>query len=62
LRTLGEERAIEFKHVASLRVEVLGTPRTLHPIVCDEVFRIAGEALRNAVRHAGARQIEVELR
>lgn len=62
LRTLGEELAIEFKHVASLRVEVLGTPRTLHPIVCDEVFRIAGKALRNAVRHAGARQIEVELR
>ena len=62
LRTLGEELAIEFNHQASLRVEVLGLPRTLHPIVRDEVFRIAGEALRNAVRHAGARQIEVELR
>ena len=37
-------------------------PRTLHPIVRDEVFRIAGEALRNAFRHAGARKIEVELR
>jgi hypothetical protein len=62
LRTLGEELAIEFKHEASLRVEVFGTPRRLHPIVRDEVFRIAGEALRNAFRHAGARQIEVELR
>ena len=62
LRTLGEELAIEFKNDVSLRVEVLGTPRTLHPIVRDEVFRIAGEALRNAFRHAGARQIEVELR
>jgi len=62
LRTLGEELAVEFNHDASLRVEVLGTPRPLHPIVRDEVFRIAGEALRNAVRHADARQVEVELR
>jgi signal transduction histidine kinase len=30
--------------------------------VRDEIFRIAGEALRNAFRHAGAQQIEVELR
>jgi signal transduction histidine kinase len=43
-------------------MEVQGTPRALHPIVRDEVFRIAGEALRNAFRHAGAKQIEVELR
>ena len=39
-----------------------GTPRPLHPIVRDEVFRIAGEALRNALRHSAAKQIEVELR
>ena len=38
-----------------LRFEVQGTPRALHPIVRDEVFRIAGEALRNAFRHAAAR-------
>jgi signal transduction histidine kinase/ligand-binding sensor domain-containing protein len=62
LRTLGEELAVEFDHDAPLRVEVLGKPRALHPIVRDEVFRIAGEALRNAIRHADARQIEVELR
>ena len=43
-------------------MEVQGTPRALHPIVRDEVFRIAGEALRNAFRHAAARRIEVELR
>lgn len=39
-----------------------GTTRQLHPIVRDEVFRIASEALRNAFKHAGAEQIEVELR
>ena len=44
------------------QVEVEGTPRTLHPIVRDEIYRIASEALRNAFRHAAAKQIEVELR
>ena len=62
IRALGEELANESSDGASLRVEVQGTPRALHPIVRDEVFRIAGEALRNAFRHAAAKQIEVELR
>jgi signal transduction histidine kinase/ligand-binding sensor domain-containing protein len=44
------------------RVTVEGTPRTLHPILRDELYRIAGEALRNAFRHAEARRIEVEIR
>jgi len=43
----------------SLRVE--GTPRKLQPIVRDEIYRIAGEALRNAYRHSGATRVEVEL-
>jgi signal transduction histidine kinase len=34
----------------------------LKPVVGDEVYRIAGEALRNALRHAAARQIAVEIR
>jgi len=62
IRALGEELADETSAEAVLRVEVLGTPRALHPIVRDEVFRIAGEALRNAFHHAVAKQIEVELR
>jgi signal transduction histidine kinase len=41
---------------------VEGTPRTLLPIVRDEIYRIACEALRNAFKHADATQIEVELR
>jgi len=43
------------------RMAVEGTPRNLHPILRDEVYRIAGETLRNAFRHAQARRIEVEI-
>ena len=46
---------------ASFRVEVEGTPRNLHPLLRDEVYRIAAEALRNAFRHAQARRIESEI-
>jgi signal transduction histidine kinase len=45
-----------------LRVQVEGTPQALNPIVRDEAYRIGAEALRNAIRHARARQIEVEIR
>lgn len=45
-----------------LRAQVEGTPRKLNPIVRDEAYRIAAEALRNAIRHARARRIEVEIR
>ncbi|HMF94189.1 MAG TPA: two-component regulator propeller domain-containing protein [Vicinamibacterales bacterium] len=47
---------------AVVDVEVEGTPRHLRPILRDDVYRIAGEALRNALRYAHARRIEVELR
>jgi signal transduction histidine kinase/ligand-binding sensor domain-containing protein len=43
-------------------VQVEGTPMDLNPVVRDEVYRIAAEALRNAIRHAGAKRIEVEIR
>lgn len=48
--------------VPSVRVDVQGTVRPLHPIERDEIFRIAAEALRNAVHHSQGTQIEVELR
>jgi signal transduction histidine kinase/ligand-binding sensor domain-containing protein len=48
--------------VPEFSAQVEGTPRILNPIVRDEAYRIAAEALRNAVRHAKARQIEVEIR
>jgi len=63
IRALGDELAAEQGGGdVTLGVEVQGTPHNLHPIVRDEVFRIAGEALRNAFRHAQAKEIEVELR
>jgi signal transduction histidine kinase len=47
---------------AATEVVVDGTPRPLKPLVRDEVYRIAAEALRNAARHAKARRITVEIR
>jgi signal transduction histidine kinase/ligand-binding sensor domain-containing protein len=43
-------------------IQVEGTARDLHPIVRDEVYRVAAEALRNALKHSGAKRIEVEIR
>ena len=43
------------------RVLVEGTPRPLHPVVRDELYRIAREAVRNAFRHAHAKQVELEI-
>jgi len=63
--TLGEDLAAQANnhhHAAVVGVNVEGSPRNLHPILRDEVFRIAGEAMRNAFRHAEAKQIEVEIR
>lgn len=46
----------------AINVDVEGAPRDLNPVVRDEAYRIAGEALRNAFRHAQARRITVEIR
>ena len=42
-------------------VAVEGGTRDLHPIVRDEIYKIAAEALRNAFRHAQAGRVEVEI-
>src|SRR5262245_238850 len=49
------------KHSATFRMSVEGSPRDLHPIVRDDIHRIAREALRNAFRHAQADRIEAEV-
>ncbi len=46
---------------AAYRVIVEGRPRSLKPIIRDEVYRIGREALVNAFRHSGATNIEIEL-
>jgi ligand-binding sensor domain-containing protein/signal transduction histidine kinase len=63
VRVLGEELRAEGtnQNSALFEMEVEGTPRNLHPILRDEVYRITGEALRNAFRHARAQRIEVEI-
>jgi len=60
MRTLGEELAADANSIA-FQVHVEGAPRDLHPILRDEVYRITGEGIRNAFRHAEAKQIEVEI-
>ena len=64
VRTLGEELAADAANGGSavFQVEVEGEPRSLHPILRDEIYRVAGEALRNAFRHAQAHRIEVDIR
>ena len=64
IRTIGEElaEAKNSEHPATFQVFVEGAPRNLHPILRDEVYRLAGEALRNAFTHAAADNIEVEIR
>jgi signal transduction histidine kinase/ligand-binding sensor domain-containing protein len=63
INVLGEELiAGDAATQAVIRVNIEGTPRNLRPILRDDVYRIAAEALRNAVRHANARLIQVDLR
>src|SRR6185295_10850145 len=47
--------------VPSIDVAVDGNSRDLNPVVREEAFRIAGEALRNAIKHAHARHIAVTI-
>lgn len=45
----------------SFRLSLVGTVVTLRPLICDDVYSIAREALTNAFRHASASQVEAEL-
>ncbi len=63
ISTLGQElRTDSANHRPAFRVVVEGEVRNLHPILRDEIYKIAAEALRNGVRHSQAREIEVEIR
>ena len=64
VNAIGEElAAVPGNHGTPVfRVTVEGESRDLPPLLRDEIYRIAAEALRNAFLHAQARQIEVEIR
>jgi signal transduction histidine kinase len=64
ISTMGEELAAGSadRPKVALHVAVEGRARSLHPVVRDEIYRIAAEALRNAFRHAAPRRVEVEIR
>jgi signal transduction histidine kinase/ligand-binding sensor domain-containing protein len=59
LRVAGDQMAAQGS--ATFEVMVQGSSRDVHPILRDEVYRIALEAMRNAFQHAGARAIEAEV-
>jgi ligand-binding sensor domain-containing protein/signal transduction histidine kinase len=64
IRTVGDELAADASANPSpaFRVGVEGQPRDLHPILRDEIYKIAAEALRNAFRHGQAGLVEVDIR
>jgi signal transduction histidine kinase len=64
IRTLGDELATgpSVHPTPAFRVGVEGHARDLRPIVRDEIYKIAAEALRNSFRHAEAARVEVEIR
>ncbi len=63
ISTLGEElAAYSSSHRPGFYVAVEGESRNLRPILGEEVYNIAAEALRNAFRHAQGQQVEVEIR
>jgi signal transduction histidine kinase len=63
LTALGKELAQQSGNglVPCVRVLLEGKQRELNPILRDEIYRIAREALRNAFRHARAQKIEAEI-
>jgi signal transduction histidine kinase/ligand-binding sensor domain-containing protein len=67
LTALGEEMAALHKEDESgqssstFRLLVEGTPEPLHPILQEDLYRIAREAVGNAYRHARAKSIETDV-
>jgi signal transduction histidine kinase len=61
LRSLADDLARSDGAAASVHVDVLGTPQALQPLVREQTYRIAGEAVNNALRHAEAKRIDIEI-
>ena len=56
------DAAASLELTPQITVVVEGTPRTLHPAICDEIMAIGKEALFNIARHAQAKSIEIGIR
>jgi signal transduction histidine kinase len=65
IEVLGEElrahQAATDGAATDFSLQAEGKPQNLHPMLRDEIYRITGEALRNAFRHARARRIEAQI-
>jgi signal transduction histidine kinase len=62
ISALGPELAADGSGLRpAFHVTVEGETREFHPILRDEIYKIAAEALRNAFRHAHAGRVEVEI-
>jgi signal transduction histidine kinase len=59
VRSVADE--LEGEGSPTFRLVVEGPARELHPILRDDVYRIAREALRNAFSHAQAHHVEAEI-
>jgi signal transduction histidine kinase len=55
----GEELSKD--HAATFTLAIVGEPKVLESTTQDETYRIVGEALNNAFRHASASKIEIEI-
>lgn len=58
----GQAERVEAIWAGTCRLDVVGAPVPIAPITQREIFRIAREALTNAVKHAEATEIVVTLR
>jgi signal transduction histidine kinase len=61
LTALAEELGARDRHAPGVRIMSSGTWHAIDPVVRDEIYRAAREALRNAFEHAQATNIEAEI-
>jgi signal transduction histidine kinase/ligand-binding sensor domain-containing protein len=63
IRALGAQiSSAQGSNSPEFQVQVEGASRDLAPILRDDVYHIAAEAIRNAFQHAQSRRIDVEIR